>query len=196
MCPRFLLGHDLNPHKSMRVFANADGHFEESAVLTATLCSECGLCGYYACSMGLQPNIIHAHFKRALAENKIKPDYSDRPVPTASPFRDGIKVPVKRLINRMGLSRYDRHLPFETIAGRPHRLVLPLQQHIGTPAAPTVRPGDSVSIGTVLASMPQGTLGAELHSPMAGIVTHVSDIIVIESLEKTSASVKEGRISQ
>lgn len=44
--------------------------------------------------------------------------------------------------------------------------VLPLDQHVGTPATPRVRPGDSVLAGQVIGE----AAGAWLHSPVSGIV--------------------------
>ncbi|MBS3802942.1 MAG: electron transport complex subunit RsxC [Oleiphilaceae bacterium] len=54
-------------------------------------------------------------------------------------------------------------------AGLPERLVLPLQQHIGSPAETRVMPGDKVLKGECLADA-IGTLGVPLHAPTSGTV--------------------------
>ena len=57
-------------------------------------------------------------------------------------------------------------------AGLPQRLVLPISQHIGAPAAPVVAPGDHVLKGQVLAEA-RSFISAPVHSPAAGIVTAI-----------------------
>lgn len=49
----------------------------------------------------------------------------------------------------------------------PRRLVLPLQQHIGSPAQTRVQPGDQVRKGDCLAEA-LGTLGVPVHAPTSG----------------------------
>lgn len=56
--------------------------------------------------------------------------------------------------------------PLQT-ASLPARLILPLQQHIGSPAQTRVQPGDQVRKGDCLAEA-LGTLGVPLHAPTSG----------------------------
>lgn len=183
MCPRYLLGHDLTPHKTMRVFPNADSEINERYIYSASLCSECSLCGYYACTMGLAPNIVNAIFKSALESNKIKPDLGKMKLSTVNDFRDDRKVPVKRLINRMGLSKYDKHLPFNEIEIKPEKLILSLTQHIGEASIPIVRPGDKIIAGDMIAVIPENSIGSNIHSPFSGTVKEVSHRIIIECIK-------------
>jgi Na+-translocating ferredoxin:NAD+ oxidoreductase RnfC subunit len=179
MCPRYLLGHDLNPHKTMRVFPNTDGEINEGYVYSAALCSECGLCGYYSCTMGLAPNIVNGIFKDALSRNGIKPDFSKMKTSDVNMFREDRKVPLNRLVNRMGLERYDRHISFIEREVKPQILIIPLNQHIGVPSVPVVKKGDKVKAGDMVAKIPDNSLGANIHSSMEGIVEEVSDRIKI-----------------
>ncbi|NJD02057.1 MAG: electron transport complex protein RnfC [Ruminiclostridium sp.] len=71
MCPRFLLGHKLQPHKMMRLLPVTDGNIDHGSVYSAALCSECGLCGYYSCTMGLSPNLVNGFLKDVMGRNKI-----------------------------------------------------------------------------------------------------------------------------
>nr|WP_315989479.1 4Fe-4S dicluster domain-containing protein [Desulforamulus aquiferis] len=63
VCPRNLLGHRLEPHRIMQAIGR--GQINESEVLSkAFLCSECGACDTYGCSMGLSPRRVNAELKR------------------------------------------------------------------------------------------------------------------------------------
>ncbi|NJD02056.1 MAG: hypothetical protein FIA99_05555 [Ruminiclostridium sp.] len=95
--------------------------------------------------------------------------------------RDYRKVPANRLTNRLGLAEYDRHLQFVDNNLKAGRYVLPLKQHIGAHSVPVVKPGDLVDTGTLVAVIPENSIGANLHSPAKGIVKEVSANIVIEA---------------
>jgi electron transport complex protein RnfC len=56
----------------------------------------------------------------------------------------------------------------------PHRLVLPLQQHIGEPAEPVVQVGDRVLTGQVIARA-QGYISVPLHASSSGTVTAIGN---------------------
>jgi Na+-translocating ferredoxin:NAD+ oxidoreductase RnfC subunit len=56
----------------------------------------------------------------------------------------------------------------------PLEIRVPLQQHIGKPAVPLVKTGDWVTAGQLVADIPEGSLGARLHAPLAGRVSGVS----------------------
>lgn len=51
-------------------------------------------------------------------------------------------------------------------------LKIPLDQHIGKPAAPVVKPGDAVKEGTLIAAA-DGYVSANIHSPVSGTVIKV-----------------------
>ena len=61
--------------------------------------------------------------------------------------------------------------PIRTIPP-PAELVLPLDQHAGTPAIPIVKAGDTVAKGQPVAK-PGATLSAWLHSPVSGTVSAI-----------------------
>ena len=62
-------------------------------------------------------------------------------------------------------------------AGVPARLVLPLSQHIGAPAAPVVTVGEQVLKGQVLAEA-NGFVSVPVHAPSSGVVTAVEERLV------------------
>ncbi|MDR0633930.1 MAG: electron transport complex subunit RsxC, partial [Azoarcus sp.] len=55
------------------------------------------------------------------------------------------------------------------------RLFVPLAQHLGAPALPTVLVGQKVKKGERLAN-PQGAVSAAIHAPTSGVVTALGDI--------------------
>jgi Na+-translocating ferredoxin:NAD+ oxidoreductase RnfC subunit len=175
MCPRFLLGNDLNPHKIMRVLPYIQGELNTDLVYSAALCSECNLCGYYTCSMGLSPNSINVMLK-----NLVKTDLGKMKMSEVNEYRDDRKVPVKRLMGRMGLQRYESSLEFDEKEIRPERITLPLKQHIGESCVPVVEKNDKIKAGAVVARITEGRLGADLHTPFAGTILDTKEQIVID----------------
>ena len=57
----------------------------------------------------------------------------------------------------------------------PHKLYLPLQQHLGGPARPTVLVGQKVKKGELIAEA-QGMVSAPIHAPTSGTITAVTEI--------------------
>ncbi len=56
----------------------------------------------------------------------------------------------------------------------PKRLFVPLQQHIGAPAAPVVVIGEYVKKGQLIATA-QGTISAPVHAPTSGVIKDLGD---------------------
>ncbi|HLD30083.1 MAG TPA: electron transport complex subunit RsxC [bacterium] len=62
-------------------------------------------------------------------------------------------------------------LPLVSVTA-PKELVLPLNQHIGKPSKPVVKPGDMIYRGTLMAER-DGFVSASLHSPVSGTVKSI-----------------------
>jgi Na+-translocating ferredoxin:NAD+ oxidoreductase RnfC subunit len=62
----------------------------------------------------------------------------------------------------------------------PQRVVLPLKQHAGPAAIPSVKPGDRVQAGDLIADPAAGALGARIHASVSGVVRAVGNTVVIE----------------
>ena len=52
-------------------------------------------------------------------------------------------------------------------------LKVPLSQHIGAPSYPVVTVGDTVTVGQLIGEIPDGKLGAKVHSPVSGKVVSI-----------------------
>ncbi|WP_413778258.1 4Fe-4S dicluster domain-containing protein [Anaeroselena agilis] len=180
-CPRYLLGHGLEPHRIMQVIGG--GLQDNAAVTRALLCSECGACEAYGCTMGLSPRRVIAELKAQLAKAGVKNPHRAE-IRQARWERDYRRIPTKRLVARLGLEKYDRPAPFST-SPIPDEVRLPLLQHIGVPACPVVRDGDKVEAGDLVAVIPQGAaVGANLHASIAGEVFTGDGYIGIKARSK------------
>jgi len=175
LCPRNLLGHHFAPHEVMRAVAYDTP--EASDVITgAVMCCECRLCEAYACPLELSPVSFYKSIKRKLAAAGWKNDRHKRSDLCTHPFREGRLVPIDRLTERLGLPRYHHvHVAFDDQVVLPSRVVIPLKQHTGVPAAPTVSVGQKVQAGDLIAAIPEGKLGAAVHASIGGRVSEVSD---------------------
>ena len=170
MCPRNAMGLNVQPHKAMRALITGNGTLlgDPKAILG---CSSCGVCTNYACHMGLVPSEVMALYKAALGKAGIRPEPEAQITP--DPFIVHKRVPVRRLIARMGLSAYDVPAPYTETSDRPGAVTLPLRQHVGKPSVPVVRVGDRVRAGDLVAEIPEKALGARIHASIDGIVTAV-----------------------
>ncbi len=181
LCPRYLLGHPLKPHLVMRKLGYS-GNIEESLddedVKQALICCECGICEVFACPMELQPRQVNIYVKKILQKKGIrylKPSVLSLP-------REELemrKVPTKRLASRLGLGKYYDYKINELKTATPEKVSIALKQHIGVPATPVIKAGDSVKAGTIIGTIEDGKMGALVHSSIDGIVESVTDVITI-----------------
>lgn len=180
LCPRYLLGHNLQPHLMMRKSNYDKGNNVEGAEM-ASLCCECSICELYACPAKLSPRLINIKYKQKLMENKIKyvPLKNDY---TEQPSKEYRKIPVKRLIAKLGLREFNVDAPLEEIDYQPKKVRIPLKQHIGSPCIPVVKLRQLVKLGDLLGEIPENALGARIHASIDGIVTEVSNFIEIERI--------------
>ncbi|MCP4246199.1 MAG: hypothetical protein GY778_04040 [bacterium] len=176
LCPRYLLGHPLEPHKAMRSLGFVVDR--EPTVIGTQFCSACNLCSMMACPEDLDPMNVCAHNKRQLAEEGQKWDVQADPDRAKLHLNDR-RVPVSRLIRKLGLARFSNQGPLVEPSRRPQRVTLPLQQHAGAPARATVAGGARVKTGDLVAEPADGALGARIHASIAGVCRISEHSIVI-----------------
>lgn len=177
MCPRHLLGHQVEPHKLMNAMAN--GLKDNVSMLrTALGCVDCGVCELYACHHDLAPRKMMMAVKKAYALEGIRPTPEGCVEPHAD--RDYRRVPSKRLIMHLNLSKYDQYVPFVLDPIKPKRVRIPVAQHIGAPAISVVKLGDVVMENQTIANGKDGALSANIHASIDGkikeITTHYIEI--------------------
>jgi len=171
-CPRYLLGYDVQPHKVMRSLG-----FTKTGEAVwnqyADLCCSCGLCSLYACPEDLYPREACDQGKVELKKLGIK--YNQQKEVKVHPMKEGRRVPLKQLMKRLDLLKFDVHTPFTKDSPQPKEVKIYLKQHVGTPAIPKVKLGDYVNEGTLIAEIEEGKLGANIHASISGKVIHVSE---------------------
>ena len=171
MCSRHALGHPIEPHKVMRAVANHD--ISDLSVFTnSAYCSGCGICEKYACPQSLSPKSIIQEFKAGLRTGGIKIEKVD-PAPVMED-RELRKLPVHRLMARLDLTKYNVAAPFVDTTPSTKYVKIQMSQHIGAPAMPIVKAGDSVSKGQKIAEPREG-LSVAIHCSIDGKVEKVSD---------------------
>ncbi len=177
-CPRFLLGHPIEPHRAMQSLGFTSG--ADSMVARTLYCCECNLCTLFSCPEDLDPKNVCAQSKPLARERgltfKGSPE-SVQPHPMAE-FR---RVPMRRLIAKLGLGEFNNVGPLVEYDFAPRRVKIPLKQHAGAPAAPVVRCGDRVVQGDLLAAPEPGKPGARIHASIDGVVTVLESAIAIEA---------------
>jgi Na+-translocating ferredoxin:NAD+ oxidoreductase RnfC subunit len=177
LCPRYLLGHPIEPHAAMR--ALLFGHSTDRLVSPTLYCCECNLCTLFACPEDLDPKNVCVAAKPAARELGLT--FNGRPEDVEPhPMGEYRRIPTKRLIVKLGLTEFRNEGPLIDMPFQPRRVALPLKQHAGPPTVPIVRAGDPVSEGDLLAAPAPGTLGARIHASIRGTVTAVNGSIVID----------------
>jgi Na+-translocating ferredoxin:NAD+ oxidoreductase RnfC subunit len=177
-CPRYLLGHPIEPHAAMRSLGfNMVG---EPNVIGTLFCCECNLCTMMACPEDLDPKNVCTTNKRQLMADGRKWEIDAEPH-RAELHMDNRRVPIPRLIRKLGLADFRNEGPLKSNGFKPSRVVLPLKQHLGAPAEAQVRQGDTVRVGDVIGKSPEGALGAVIHASIDGRVTEVGENVVIEA---------------
>ncbi len=176
LCPRYLLGYAVEPHQVMRslAFTATDKRYWNRMAVN---CCACGLCTLYACPESLFPKEACDASKAEMLFANIKWTGTARTKP--HPMHDGRRVPVKMLMQKLDIIKYDAPAPWRDIAVEPRQLILPLKQAAGVPNRPLVRKGDEVRAGQQLGEVSDKDLGAIIHAPIAGTVTDVTDNLIV-----------------
>lgn len=172
LCPRYLLGHPLEPHKIMRMLAlesDLRAIPPDSPVLqSALLCSECGICEMAACPMGLQPRRVNSLIKKQLTDEKFRYP-KGKGQPQVHIMRAERRPATRRVAARAGVIAYQDYHIDRFVQGATGFVRLPLLQHIGAPCRPVVESGSIVSAGQLIAECPEGKLGMNLHASITGV---------------------------
>jgi Na+-translocating ferredoxin:NAD+ oxidoreductase RnfC subunit len=178
LCPRYLLGHPIEPHRAMQALGFT---LDKTPLIAGTLyCCECNLCTLFSCPEDLDPKNVCVQAKPAARERKLL--FTGKPQDIRPhPLGDSRRVPIHRLMTRLGLNGFQNAGPLEERPLRPRNVVLPLKQHAGAPAVPMVRPGDQVRSGDLIAEPASGALGARIHASIDGTVRRIDGAVTIEA---------------
>jgi Na+-translocating ferredoxin:NAD+ oxidoreductase RnfC subunit len=180
LCPRWLLGHPIEPHAAMRSLGfNQVG---EANVVGTQFCCECNLCSLYSCPEDLDPKKVCTQNKRRLAADKRRWEN-----PPFNPIRPQLhmenrKAPMARLMHKLGLKQFHNVGPLKNALLHTGKVGIKLKQHIGAPCEPAINVGDRVQTGQVVGRPPmtngKTALGVPVHASIEGVVTAIADGIV------------------
>ncbi|HWT74843.1 MAG TPA: 4Fe-4S dicluster domain-containing protein [Mobilitalea sp.] len=176
MCPRYLLGHSIQPHKMMRAVNYGLENMEEQKI--AYLCCQCNLCELFSCPAGLYPKSANQYIKQKLMEQNIRFKASVTEF-TARSSREYRLLPSKRLIAKLGLHDFDQPAPMSEITINPEIVSIAKSQHVGAPAVPVVAVGDPVNAGQLIGKIPEDSLGAAIHASISGTVVEISNAYIV-----------------
>lgn len=181
MCPRNALGLNVQPHKAMRSIANGvDLMGDFNGIFS---CCNCGLCTYYACNFGLKPSQVMQTLKSAIASKGTRARKEVFTSPDGG--LENKKVPVSRLIARMGLSQYDVPAPMQDKLLSTDCVRISLRMGVGAPSVPKVAVGDKVRKNQLIADIAEGKLGVKMHASISGTVSEITgDYIEIRRSSK------------
>jgi Na+-translocating ferredoxin:NAD+ oxidoreductase RnfC subunit len=178
LCPRYLIGHPIEPHRAMQALGFAG--LKDRMIAGTLYCCECNLCTLFSCPEDLDPKTVCVTAKPLAREKGLF--FQGRPESVVPhPLAAQRRIPTRRLMAKLGLAGFRNVGPLEDRPLAPRRVVLPLKQHAGEPARPTVRPGEKVKAGDLVAAPAEGALGAPLHASIAGTVRGVDGAVVIEA---------------
>lgn len=180
LCPRYLLGHPIEPHRAMRSLGfNLS---KESDTPGAQFCCECNLCSFISCPEDLDPKEVCAQNKARILKSKNR--WTDPPfVPSrATTHLENRATPTSRLMQRLGLKGFRNVGPLVDRLTSVDRVGIALRQHIGAECEPTVKPGEAVSRGQVVGRPPvndgKPALGAPVHASIDGHVVAIEGGVV------------------
>ena len=181
MCPRNALGLNVQPHKAMRSLANGIDLLGDFNGIFS--CCNCGLCTYYACNFGLKPSQVMQTLKSAIASKGTRP--RKEVFTSVDGGLENMKVPVSRLVARLGLSKYDVPAPIQSKALTTDCVRIFLRMGVGAPSVPKVKVGDKVRKNQLIADIAEGKLGVKMHASISGTVSDItSDYIEIRRSSK------------
>ncbi|MEA4903001.1 4Fe-4S dicluster domain-containing protein [Desulfitobacterium sp.] len=176
LCPRYLLGHSIQPHKMMRALSYNIQDINELQI--AQLCCECNACELFSCPANLHPKSANIYFKKKLAEQGIRYQPTQKEYQTRS-AREYRLIPSKRLIAKIGLTPFDQPAPMTQVEFRPETIEISLHQHIGAPAIPVVAVGEYVQKEQMIGKIPENSLGAAVHASLAGTVAEIKENSIV-----------------
>jgi cobalamin reductase len=180
LCPRYLLGHPIEPHRAMRSLGfNQVGQPNIQGTL---FCCECNLCSFYSCPEGLNPKEVCSQNKANLIAEGQR--WEDAPFNPRRPemLQAGRKAPMGRLMQKLGLKRFRNVGPLLPEVVSTNRVGISLKPHIGAPCQVSVAVGDAVRMGQSIGQPPvkdgRAALGASVHASIDGTVVAIDDQFV------------------
>ena len=171
LCPRYLLGYHVQPHKVMRslVFTKSGEDFWNEFSFS---CSSCGLCSLSSCPEDLFPREICniSKLKMQKEGKRMEKNFQIK----VHPLYKSRQTPIKRLMKKLDLEKYNTKNPFIKYDCKPKSVIIGLKQGAGEYSEPVVEVGNEVVKGELIADIRENKLGANQHSSINGFVKKVN----------------------
>ncbi len=178
MCPRYLLGYNLEVHKTVRAASHGEVKSTE-AFLQNALCCGCGICSVIACQQGLFPSKLSMEIKANLGKYGLRRENNIAPEKVRD-VRASRLISSDKLIDRLGIRKYVKaHVEKKDNVFTPDCVYIELKQHVGKPADAVVNIGDKVKRGQVVAATAYEDLGTTMHASIDGTVKDITDRFVV-----------------
>lgn len=178
MCPRYLLGYNLEVHKTVRAASHGEVKNTE-AFLQNALCCGCGICSVIACQQGLFPSKLSMEIKGNLGKYGLRRENNIAPEKVRD-VRASRLISSDKLIDRLGIRKYVKsHVEKKDNVFTPDCVYIELKQHVGKPASAVVNIGDKVKRGQVVAATAYEDLGTTMHTSIDGTVRDITDRFVV-----------------
>ena len=179
LCPRYLMGYPLYPHKMVRTAMGAVSVTPEM-VKAATLCCSCGICESLACSQGISAKAVINNYKALLQKNKMRYEADGDVTPVKE--RDFRQIPTDRWASALGVGRLDK-IPVGVEEISVDRVEINPANHIGAKAEIVCSEGQRVSRGDVIARAADG-LSVNYHAPFDGVIKEATSKIIISKVDR------------
>ena len=178
LCPRYLNGQRIEPHKWMRNLAL--GEFLPNEM--SYLCSECGICELFSCPMDISPRLVAQLMKKEMAKTGIKNEHYHNKPQEKREFSEIRKVNTLRLMEHLDIDKYNVHPHFEKLNIETKMVRIYLNQHIGKPANPNVKINAHVKAGDIVGICDDKVLSVYYHASISGkVFTVENNYIEIEN---------------
>jgi Na+-translocating ferredoxin:NAD+ oxidoreductase RnfC subunit len=179
MCPRHLLGYPIEPHKMIRAANNDLAKKNPELIKAASLCCSCGVCAEVCCQ-DISPKDVILSLKGLLAKNGLR--YTTPKDTDFAPAADRAyhMIPSTRWESMLGVKRFDLAPELIDAPLTARQVEIALRAHIGAPSVPTVKIGDTVKKGEVIAAAADG-LSLPQHASIDGKITLVDNAKIVIS---------------
>lgn len=180
LCPRYLLGYPVEPHKLMRAVSNSVTA-ELEPFLNSRFCSSCGLCEYSSCPQGLSPVSMMFEFKKKLQITKELP-VSEHQIAVRDERIDR-RISGKKFSQKLGLSRYEKEIRLETNPFHPSKVKLALDRN--REVRFIAEPQEVVSCGQQIAFTIADSKSFPVFATVNGVISEIdASGIIIQTQEE------------
>lgn len=91
------------------------------------------------------------------------------------PMKEGRRVPLKMLMKKLKVQDLAADTPFIDVNYQPKEVKIKLKQAVGDASLPVVRLRDRVGKGDLIAEIPEGKLGSNIHASISGTIIDINN---------------------